>query len=97
METSTIIKQLETNLKDQGFSVTTCPIGRLDDLKQDLEAPFKRGLIGDDFFQERLSYLKLSPYDYREGLKSIIIAAAPQPPQDTVIPSRPPIPPKLIK
>jgi len=84
METSAIIKQLETNLKDRGFPAKTCSIERLNDLKKDLEAPLKKGLIGKDFFQERLSFFKLSPDDYRAGLKSIIITAAPQPPQETV-------------
>ncbi|HEY97656.1 MAG TPA: epoxyqueuosine reductase [Dehalococcoidia bacterium] len=84
METGTIMNQLEKNLKDQGFPVTTCHIKHLDDLKRDLETPLKRGLIGDDFFRERLSYLKLSPHDYREGLKTIIITAASQQPQETI-------------
>lgn len=84
MENSTLIKKLEKNLKDQGFSITTCPIERLYDLKQDLEAPLKNGLIGNNFFQERLSFFRLSPQDYPKGLKSIIIAAAPQSQQETV-------------
>jgi epoxyqueuosine reductase len=84
MEKSMIISQLEANLKDQGFSITTCPIERLHDLKHDLEKPLKNGLIGNDFFQERLSNFKLSPHDYREGLKSIIVTAAPQLPQVTI-------------
>ncbi len=84
MEPGIIIKQLETNLKGKGFSVTTCHIKHLEDLKRDLEAPFKRGLIAQNFFQERLSYFKLSLLDYREGLKSIIITAAPQRQQETV-------------
>jgi epoxyqueuosine reductase len=84
MENSSIKKQLETNLKIRGFSVATCHIKHLDDLKRDLEAPLKRGLISDDFFREILSYFKLSPYDYQKGLKSIIITAAPQSPQETI-------------
>jgi epoxyqueuosine reductase len=84
METDTIIKQLEANLKDRGFSATTCRIEHLDDLKRDLQAPLKRGLIGNDFFQERLSYFKLSTHDYHDRLKSIIITAVPQPQQETI-------------
>jgi epoxyqueuosine reductase len=84
MVTGTITKQLQTNLKKQGFSMTTCSIERLDDLKRDLEVPRKSGLIGNDFFQERLSYFKFSPHDYRRGLKSIIITAAPQTQQETI-------------
>jgi epoxyqueuosine reductase len=83
MESSVIISHLEANLKDKGFSMATCPIERLYDLKQDLEAPLKNGLISTDFFRECLSRFKLSPHDYREGLKSIIVTAAPQPPQLT--------------
>jgi epoxyqueuosine reductase len=81
---NTIISQLEENLNDQGFSVTTCPIERLHDLKQDLEAPLKDGLISNDFFQECLSKFRLSPHDYPEGTKSIMVTAAPQLPQVTV-------------
>jgi epoxyqueuosine reductase len=84
MDNSIIISQLEVNLKDQGFSMTTCPIERLYDLKQDFEGPLKNGLISSSFFQERLSNFKLSPLDYREGLKSIIVTAAPQLPQMTI-------------
>jgi epoxyqueuosine reductase len=84
MENSIILSQLEVNLKDQGFSITTCPIEHLHDLKQDLEAPLKNGSIRNDFFQESLSNFKLSPDDYREGLKSIIVTAAPQLPQVTI-------------
>jgi epoxyqueuosine reductase len=79
-----IINQLEEKLNDQGFSITTCPIERLYDLKQDLEAPLKNGLISNNFFQECLSNFKLSPHDYREGLKSIMVTAAPQLPQVTI-------------
>jgi len=46
METSPIVRQVKANLKDRGFSVSTCPIERPDDFKQDLEAPLKRGLLG---------------------------------------------------
>jgi epoxyqueuosine reductase len=98
MEKSALIKQLKKELDRRGFPVTICSIGRLDDLRRDLETPLKNGLIGNEFFRERLSFFKLSPQDYREGLKSIIVAAAPQSQQQAVFwyrgqPHRYPVPP----
>lgn len=84
METGAIIKEIEISLENQGFSIAAGSIEHLDDLKQDLEGPYNKGLIGQNFFQERLSNFKLSPHDYQEGLTSIIITAAPHLQQETI-------------
>ena len=81
---SNLMQQLEIGLKNSGFSLTIGSVNHLNDLRQDLEKPFKAGLIGKTFFQERLSDFIFTPDEYNGKLNSIIVTAAPQTQQETI-------------
>jgi epoxyqueuosine reductase len=84
MDTIDIQRELESRIREAGFSLAIGSIERLNDLKDDLEKNLRDGLISQAFFKERLSHFKFVPHNNDSKIKSIFVTAAPQTQQETV-------------
>ena len=66
-------------LEQQGFRGKIVSIEHLNDLKNDIDTLHRQGLFDEEFFSEELSGFDFTLPNSMPGVKSLIIAAAPQP------------------
>lgn len=73
-----LIETLLSTLYEHGYRGRVVPVGRLRDLKQEIETYYREGLFDAEFYQEGLAVLQFGPPATLPTARSVILATAPQ-------------------
>ncbi|UCC32172.1 MAG: epoxyqueuosine reductase [Phycisphaerales bacterium] len=74
-----LIETLLSTLREHGYRGRVVPVGRLRDLKQEIEAYYREGFFDAEFYQEELAALHFGPPATLPTARSVILATASQP------------------
>jgi len=72
-------KELHSKLQERGYKSRTVSIKHLRDLQEGIEGDLTRGLLNEEFYQERLTHFSFKPPDIMPDAESLIVVAIPQP------------------
>jgi len=79
MEDDSLLQELHSRLEEEGYQSRTASVLHVPDLRERIEEMHTRGLLNDEFYQERLTHFSFKPPDVLSNAKSLIVVAAPQP------------------
>jgi len=66
-------------LEERGYRGRVVPIQHLNDLRKEIEAHYREGLLDEELYREYLSVFPFSPPESLPGARSLIVVAVPQP------------------
>jgi len=70
---------LRSSLMEKGYQSRIASVEHLRDLQDAIEGSRARGLLNEEFYQERLTYFSFKPPEILPNAKSLIVVAVPQP------------------
>jgi epoxyqueuosine reductase len=79
MEDETLLQELHSSLEEEGYQNRTVSVLRLNDLRERIEETHARGLLNEEFYQERLTHFSFEPPGILPNAKSLFVVAVPQP------------------
>jgi len=79
VEHETLLQRLRSKLERKGYRSRTVSVRHLCDLRERIERDHVLGLLDEEFYRERLTYLSFKPPDTLPGAESVIVVAVPQP------------------
>ena len=79
MKDERLLQELHSKLDEKGCRGRTVSVRHLCDLREGIERNRTRGLLNEEFYQERLRHFSFTPADVLPSAESLIVVAAPQP------------------
>ena len=79
MNDDRLVQKLRCRLGEKGYQSRIASAERLRDLQDGIEGNRARGLLNEEFYQERLTYFSFRPPEILPNAKSLIVVAVPQP------------------
>jgi epoxyqueuosine reductase len=79
MKDDALLEQVHSNLEEEGWQSRAVSIAHLHDLRERIEEPHARGLLNEEFYQERLTHFSFEPPQILPNAKSLFVVAVPQP------------------
>jgi len=79
MNDDRLAQKLRCRLGEKGYQSRIASAERLRDLQDGIEGNRARGLLNEEFYQERLTYFSFRPPEILPNAKSLIVVAVPQP------------------
>lgn len=70
---------LFSQLTKRGYKGRIVPVERIHDLKEEIESPYSKGSLNEEFYKERLDFFEFDPPDSLPKARSIVIIAVPRP------------------
>lgn len=74
-----LTEELVSRLSERGYKCSIVSVGRLDDLKKEIESLKSRGLIDQGVYREYLAAFSYDPPESLREARSLIVVASPQP------------------
>jgi epoxyqueuosine reductase len=79
MEDESLLEELYSRVTEEGFRSRTVSVQHVPELREQIEGMHRRGLLNDEFYQQRLTHFSYTPPDILADAQSLIVVAAPQP------------------
>jgi epoxyqueuosine reductase len=79
MNEDRLMQELRCRLGEKGYQSGIASVEHLRDLQDGIEGSRARGLLNEEFYQERLTYFSFKPPEILPNAKSLIVVAVPQP------------------